>query len=101
MAYDLDRDRKESAYRLNCLLPGDLGDRLSSYASATGVTKVSIVTAALDSYLTVQNAARQMVDRLSDPMVLASVVSSLSPELRSELGLSAADLLAAEESAEG
>lgn len=101
MAYDLDRDRQESAYRLNCLLPGDLGDRLSAYASATGVTKVAIVTAALDSYLTVQNAARQMVDRLSDPMVMAAVVSSLSPELLSQLGLSASDLSAAEESAEG
>lgn len=91
----------DNYYRLNVHLPLELGDRLCSFCDATGLTKVAVVSAALDSYLATAMAARQMVDRLSDPMVLASVVSSLSPELRSELGLSAADKSAAEESAEG
>lgn len=91
----------DNYYRLNVHLPIDLGERLCAYCDATGLTKVAVTAAALDSYLTTAMAARKMVDRLSDPMVMAAVVSSLSPELCSELGLSAADLSAAEESAEG
>lgn len=91
----------ENYYRLNVHLPIDLGERLCTYCDATGLTKVAVTAAALDSYLATAMAARQMVERLSDPMVMAAVVSSLSPELLSQLGLSAADLSAAEESAEG
>ena len=90
----------DNYYRLNAHLPLELGERLCSFCETTGLTKVAVVSAALDSYLTTAMAARQMVDRLSDPMVMAAVVSSLSPELLSQLGL-AADLSAAEESAEG
>lgn len=91
MAYNPD-----NYYRLNVHLPLDLGERLCSFCDATGVTKVAVTAAALDSYLTTAMAARQMVARLSDPMVMSAVVSSLSPDLLSQLGLSAA-----EESAEG
>lgn len=91
----------ENYYRLNVHLPIDLGERLCTYCDATGLTKVAVTAAALDSYLTTAMAARQMVERLSDPMVMAAVVSSLSPGLLSQLGLSSADESAAEESAEG
>lgn len=91
----------ENYYRLNVHLPLELGERLCTYCDSTGLTKVAVTAAALDSYLTTAMAARQMVERLSDPMVMAAVVSSLSPDLLSELGLSAANSLAAEESAEG
>ena len=91
----------DNYYRLNAHLPLELGERLCSFCETTGLTKVAVVSAALDSYLITAMAARQMVERLSDPMVLATVVTALSPELRSELGLSAADESAAEESAEG
>lgn len=91
----------ENYYRLNVHLPIDLGERLCTYCDATGLTKVAVTAAALDSYLTAAMAARKMVERLSDPVVMAAVVSSLSPDLLSQLGLSAADESAAEESAEG
>ena len=91
----------DNYYRLNVHLPIDLGERLCSFCGTTGLTKVAVVSAALDSYLATAMAARQIVERLSDPMVMAAVVSSLSPDLLSELGLSAANELAAEESAEG
>ena len=91
----------DNYYRLNAHLPLELGERLCSFCETTGLTKVAVVSAALDSYLTTAMAVRRMVDGLSDPMVMAAVVSSLSPELRSELGLSVADSSAAEESAEG
>lgn len=91
----------ENYYRLNVHLPIDLGERLCTYCDATGLTKVAVTAAALDSYLTTVMAARQMVERLSDPMVMAAVVSSLSPDLLSQLGLSSAEKSADEESAEG
>lgn len=91
----------DNYYRLNVHLPLELGERLCTYCDATGLTKVAVTAAALDSYLITVMAARKMVERLSDPVVMAAVVSSLSPELRSELGLSVADKLADEESAEG
>ena len=91
----------ENYYRLNVHLPIDLGERLCTYCDATGLTKVAVTVAALDSYLTTAVAARQMVECLSDPMVMAAVVSSLSPDLLSQLGLSSADFSADEESAEG
>lgn len=91
----------DNYYRLNVHLPLELGERLCSFCDTTGLTKVAVVSAALDSYLATAMAARQMVERLSDPMVMAAVVSSLSPDLLSQLGLSAADESAAEESAEG
>lgn len=91
----------DNYYRLNAHLPLELGERLCSFCETTGLTKVAVVSAALDSYLTTAMAARQMVDRLSDPMVMAAVVSALSPDLLSQLGLSSADESADEESAEG
>ena len=91
----------DNYYRLNVHLPLELGERLCSFCDTTGLTKVAVVSAALDSYLATAMAARQMVERLSDPMVMAAVVSSLSPDLLSQLGFSAADESAAEESAEG
>lgn len=91
----------ENYYRLNVHLPLELGERLCSFCDATGLTKVAVTAAALDSYLITAMAARKMVERLSDPVVMAAVVSSLSPDLLSQLGLSSADLSADEESAEG
>lgn len=91
----------DNYYRLNVHLPLELGERLCAYCDSTGLTKVAVTAAALDSYLTTAMAARQMVERLSDPVVMAAVVSSLSPELLSQLGLSSVDLSADEESAEG
>ena len=86
----MSRDRS-NFYRLNVLLPLELGDRLSDFSVMSGMTKVAIVTAALDSYLTSQLAARKLIERLSDPEVMASVVSTLGPEFFDKLAAQSGD----------
>lgn len=60
-------------YRLNCHLTDDLGDRLANYCERAGMMKVSVVSMALDQYLTEQEARCKLLEQLSDPAKMAEI----------------------------
>lgn len=60
-------------YRMNCHLTDDLGARLGDYCERTGVSKVTVVSMALDQYLNEQEVKRKLLEQLSDPMKLTEI----------------------------
>lgn len=60
-------------YRLNCHLTDDLGDRLTNYCESAGMTKVSVVSMALDQYLKEQETRCKLLEQLSDPAKMAEI----------------------------
>lgn len=60
-------------YRLNCHLTDELGARLGDYSERTGVTKVTVISMALDQYLNEQEAKRKVLEQLSDPAKLTEI----------------------------
>lgn len=60
-------------YRLNCHLTDDLGDRLANYCERAGMTKVSVVSMAIDQYLKEQEARSKLLEQLSDPVKMAEI----------------------------
>lgn len=60
-------------YRLNCHLTDDLGTRLGDFCERTGITKVTVVSMALDQYLNEQEAKRKLLEQLSDPARMAEI----------------------------
>lgn len=60
-------------YRMNCHLTDDLGARLGDYCERTGVSKVTVISMALDQYLNEQEAKRKLLEQLSDPMKLTEI----------------------------
>lgn len=60
-------------YRLNCHLTDDLGARLCDYCERTGIAKVTVVSMALEQYLSEQEAKRKLLEQLSDPMKLNEI----------------------------
>ena len=64
-------------YRLNCHLTDELGTRLGDYCERTGVSKVTVVSMALDQYLNEQEVKRKFLEQLSDPMKLNEICKIL------------------------
>jgi predicted DNA-binding protein len=64
-------------YRLNCHLTDELGDRLGDYCERAGVTKVTVVSMALDQYLNEQEVKCKLLEQLSDPMKLTEICKIL------------------------
>lgn len=60
-------------YRLNCHLTDELGVRFCNYCERTGIAKVTVVSMALDQYLSEQDVKRKLLEQLSDPMKLAEI----------------------------
>lgn len=60
-------------YRMNCHLTDELGTRLGDYCERTGVTKVSVISTALDQYLNEQEAKCKLLEQLSDPAKLKEI----------------------------
>lgn len=60
-------------YRLNCHLTDDLGTRLGDFCERTGITKVTVVSMALDQYLNEQEAKRKLLEQLSNPARMAEI----------------------------
>lgn len=60
-------------YRLNCHLTDELGVRLSDFSERAGVTKVTVVSMALDQYLNEQEMKCKVLEQLSDPAKLAEI----------------------------
>lgn len=60
-------------YRMNCHLTDELGTRLCDYCERTGVTKVSVISTALDQYLNEQEAKCKLLEQLSDPAKLKEI----------------------------
>lgn len=60
-------------YRLNCHLTDELGARLGDYSERTGVTKVTVISMALDQYLNEQDVKRKLLEQLSDPVKLTEI----------------------------
>lgn len=60
-------------YRLNCHLSDELGDRLGDYCERTGMTKVAVISMAIDQYLNEQEAKRKLFEQLSDPAKLTEI----------------------------
>lgn len=64
-------------YRLNCALGDNIADRLSAYSEKSGVSKVNIVSMALDQYLTEQETKQKIMEQLADPNKLAEMMKVL------------------------
>lgn len=64
-------------YRLNCNLADDIAQRLNAYADRTGVSRVNIVSMALDQYLAEQEMKRKLMEEMSDPMKMAQIYKVL------------------------
>lgn len=60
-------------YRMNCHLTDDLGVRLGNYCERTGVSKVTVVSMALDQYLNEQEVKFKLLEQLSDPSKMAEI----------------------------
>lgn len=60
-------------YRLNCHLADNLGTRFCNYCERTGVSKVTVVSMALDQYLNEQEMKCKLLEQLSDPEKLAEI----------------------------
>lgn len=64
-------------YRLNCNLADDIADRLNAYADRTGVSRVNIVSMALDQYLSQEEMKRKLMEEMSDPVKMAHIFKEL------------------------
>ena len=64
-------------YRLNWNLPDELAARLQAYSKKTGVAKVNVVILALNSYLDEQEYKAAMLQKMSDPSTLASLLQEM------------------------
>lgn len=64
-------------YRLNCNLADDIAQRMNDYADRTGVSRVNIVSLALDQYLAEQEMKRKLMEEMSDPMKIAQIYKVL------------------------
>ena len=64
-------------YRLNCALGDSIADRLCAYSEKSGVSKVNIVSMALDQYLTEQETKQKIMEQLADPNKLAEMMKVL------------------------
>lgn len=60
-------------YRLNCHLTDELGARLGDYSERNGVSKVTVISMALDQYLNEQDVKRKLLEQLSDPVKLTEI----------------------------
>lgn len=60
-------------YRMNCHLTDVIAARLSDYCERAGVPKVTVITMALDQYLTEQEIKRKILDQLADPEKMAEI----------------------------
>lgn len=76
-------------YRLNCNLADDIAKRMNDYAERTGVSRVNIVSLALDQYLAEQELKRKLMEELSDPMNMAQIYKILG--MSSEVKLESSD----------
>lgn len=70
-------------YRLNCNLADDLAARLGEHSERTGISRVTIVSMALDQYLMQEEVKRQLMEKMSDPAKLAEVAKALGMPLPS------------------
>ena len=65
---------KKETYRLNCFLDADLGVRLAECSKKTKLSKVSIVTLALNQYLQQAELLEKIqAEMVNDPAKLAEV----------------------------
>lgn len=64
-------------YRLNCNLSDDIGKRLNDYADRTGISRVNIVSLALDHYLTQEEVKLRIMNELTDTKKLAEIYKVL------------------------
>lgn len=74
---------EKNQYRLNCLLDAEIGVRLTERSQKSKLTKVAIVTLALDQYLKQADMLEKLQAELTaDPVKLAEVCKAfgLSPE---------------------
>ena len=64
-------------YRLNCNLPDELAARLDAYSKKTGVAKVNAVVLALNDYLDEQEYKAALLQQMSDPQVMATMLQQM------------------------
>lgn len=64
-------------YRLNCNLSDDLATRLGEYCDRTGISRVTVVTLALNQYLMQEEVKLKLMDELTNPSKMAEVYKAL------------------------
>ena len=67
-------------YRLNCKLSDELGDRLHAYSEKACIPKVSVVSLALNAFLSQEETKSKLLEQLSDPIRLGEVCKALGLE---------------------
>lgn len=71
-------------YRFNCHLSDELGERMGKFAERAGMSKVTLVTLALNTYMDQEDMKRQLMEKMSDPYTLAEVCKAMGIEVRPE-----------------
>ena len=67
-------------YRMNCNLSDNIGARLCEYSERTGIAKVTIVSMALDQYLSEQVMKQKIIEQMSDPEKMAALFKAMGIE---------------------
>ena len=71
-------------YRFNCMLSDEIASRLKGYCERAGVAKVTVVSLALDQYLSQQELRCKLMDEMSDPVKMAEICKALGLSVPSE-----------------